>query len=200
MKFLKELIDLVESPQMAKDTSFNWNDESYNKKKALEVYKNNKPLGIVGDFLYYLIEANLYFIDPTTLRIVYNSELEKYHHPLLNREVVQQSAVWRDTNIPYTKEILNWVFWDMYVDVMGGIITDKLQTSKGKHFWIANIKKALSRASTYAYYVSAHPKNNIIEITSIEMFNDLIQKENIWTYDNNGRERLLYITSNSINK
>lgn len=142
-------------PYLCDSTDFGLSDETANKKYAAKLMA--KPHTAIRDLndgvvLYRsgsATDGSLFLYNPATQLIGYFVRYETANKKLVGHSVTQV-AVWRSLEEPKSRGLALWVVFDYFLKHYPAIMSDKMQTDRGRDFWIDLISQALARGHRVA--------------------------------------------------
>lgn len=197
---LNEIQDLFEAPEIVGDTQFGLDVGNINIPYARQTLSDKKTIKIgdlKGHGLYkrgheiMLIDNS----DPNVPKIIYFVKFIRKKIHYINRESIQQIAVWRESG-SVAVGVASDIFFNYLLPLTGCIVTDLYQTSNGQRFWEDRIHDALSRGLHVYFLDVMPPSRRCIPILNV---NDLsTHKNEIWGGGQKFHERRVIITSSEV--
>jgi hypothetical protein len=131
---------VTESPQNAQATNFRSADESWNRAFAKrQLKKSNEVLTFPHP------ECDLFRTGDGQKGwvLLYNKHEQKIDFALVYKafrknwlpSAVTSNVIWADATSPYTSRLPEQMFFDFLLARYGAVVSDGLQTDKGKRFW-----------------------------------------------------------------
>lgn len=110
----------------------------------------------------------------------------------------RQVLLWRNTKSIYSASFPSHVFFDILLPEYGAVITDTLQTEKGKLFWQTLVALVLQKKHPgYIYFYNKDKRPlEFVEVTSVDQLNDLAP--DIWGEKTPFQRRLLIISQSKL--
>lgn len=166
-------------PSLTDSTDFGLTSEAANRKMVQHLRKL-KPTK-VRDWKYGSIietvgtEKGYYFIiDPDTDLLVYLVKFTRQNKKLIGGSNGAQTAVWRALDSDISEGgLAKTVFFDILLPRFGTMMSDSVQTERGRDFWISLLGHAIKRNKGNAYLIDY----GFTKIMSIEMMAEL----RVWT-------------------
>lgn len=189
---LKELLLLLEQPQIVDPEDFGMKNGATNKNLYDYLMKKNAQLLFIHNGLKVYHWKSFYFAtnDSKTTPISY---FIKTKHSFLNavgEMAITQKSLWSDRSI-LAYDLAKIVFWDHLFKKTHLVMSDSFQTEYGQHFWIRRVKEAFDK-NLNVYILKDNDKRYLEKLDSIVDFN--ANQHKIWGSNNSFQQHKLIIT------
>lgn len=172
--------ELFETPQYTFPQDFGLSDEIINRKEAQSLLNKPKtPVESIGDYTLYEFSRAYALISNEAPEIAYIVKFQYDFVKFLNRKCVSQVLVWRNNNVPETRDLATRIFFDHILPKTKTVITDLHQTDDGKRFWENRVQDAF-RLGYNVYYVSLVPNRELIRINTVKDFITMSKNKKVW--------------------
>lgn len=136
-------MEISSAPYLIDPIDFGLGNEAINKKAKLQRFKKQYQYKVVGHYNgLELVEFRVsnkesYIITEQDEEITYLVHLQSEKLKPLSSESVTQAEVWRLLTSPETRGIAPYIFIHILLKRFKYVVSDSIQTEKGKDFWIA---------------------------------------------------------------
>lgn len=174
-----KLNTLLEMPRIISDLKFSKNldldnisvNNQYYKKLKNRYTKQLKTLD--ENIVLYSTKKNEFFVlDNEKQEVLYYLIYNTVDISLINSKLIYQSCVWRSPGNISVAGIASNIFWNYLFEITGYIITDGLQTNKGRRFWTYRIQEALTK-NINVYYIDLHDESTLLKIENSRDFSNI---------------------------
>jgi hypothetical protein len=171
-----KLKTLLEMPRIISDNKFSTNldlDAIKSNKLFYKKLKNRYSKVIKkldnSNILYSSEKKHEFFVlDNDNISVEYYLKYKFIDISFINKSLIYQSWVWRSNNL-LVNGLAKYIYWNHLFNMTNNIITDGLQTKKGKLFWAYRIQEALSK-NINVYYVDLHDESSLSKINNNKDF------------------------------
>jgi hypothetical protein len=149
------MTEVLAMPYLCDSTDFGLSDEKANRKHArLLMEKPHKLIYDLGDGVHVYQTGSaqggsLFLYNPATGLIGYYVHYKAMHKSLTGGTVTQ-TAVWRSLEEAKSKGLTMRVVFDYFLHHYPAIMSDKIQTDRGRDFWVDLMSQALARGHKVA--------------------------------------------------
>jgi hypothetical protein len=163
-------------PQEVKEEDFNLNNDEGNLKKYKQLTKKSKKLieNFEEGVNLWEFSSEYAILDDNKKKILYYVQYKLDN--ILKISSITQIKVWRRLGFPYNsrkeRSLASDIFFNHLLPKADMVVTDKLQTPQGKHFWADRIGDAF-RKGLNVYAIDQNRK-------TITKMNDLNDTQKYW--------------------
>ena len=145
-------------PSLCDSTNFGLTDVANNKSMRIKLEKDNPAVVEVmssGAVLQKTgTDRGYYFVvEPQENLLVYVMQYKKLQKNLTGIPTAVQTAVWRALGEPLADGLVRSVYFNHLLPKYGAIMSDRIQTSRGRDLWIDLIRRSLKGTSLYVCLV-----------------------------------------------